>query len=68
MATAARTAETEQAYRREAAARIAMVEQERAFAIRCVNRIKSIAEAATAAESEEIEMSCALSVPRARLN
>jgi hypothetical protein len=36
MAAAARTAETEQAYRREATARIAKLEQERAFASKTI--------------------------------
>jgi hypothetical protein len=68
LAAAARTAElTEQAYRREAAARLASLEQERAFAFRRVNLMKSITEAVTGAESEEIAVSRALAVLRARL-
>jgi hypothetical protein len=68
LAAAARTAElTEQAYRRESAAQIAILEQERAFAFRRVNLMKSITEAVTAAESEEIAVSRALVVLQARL-
>jgi hypothetical protein len=68
LAAAARSAElTEQAYRREVAARIAILEQERAFAFRRVNLMKSITETVTAAESEEIAVSRALAVLRARL-
>jgi hypothetical protein len=68
LAAAARAAElSEQAYRREAAARIAILERERAFAFRRVNLMKSITEAVTAAESEELAVSRALAVLRARL-
>ena len=68
LTAAAREAElSEKAYRREAAARISILEQERAFAFRRVNLMRSIAEAVTDVESAEIAVSRALAILRTRL-
>jgi hypothetical protein len=67
-AAAARQAElSEQAYRREVATRIAVLEQERAFAFRRVNLMTSIAESIAGAESEETAVANALATLRGRL-
>ncbi|MGZ8323738.1 MAG: hypothetical protein ACXWVC_11810, partial [Rhodoplanes sp.] len=51
---AAHDAETaEAAFRRNAAARIAALEQERAFAFRRVNFMRAVAEAVASAEDED---------------
>ena len=65
---AARDAEvSETTYRREAAARIAVLEQNRAFAFRRVNLMKNVAEAVAEADSEEAAIRNALSMLQARL-
>jgi hypothetical protein len=66
--TAAEAAKTaEGSFRREAALRIATLEQERAFAFRRLNLMQAIAEAVASAESEEIGVANALAVLRACL-
>ncbi|HWK66183.1 MAG TPA: hypothetical protein VNS34_14685 [Rhizobiaceae bacterium] len=64
-AEAAKTAET--GYRREAARRIAALEQERAFAFRRLNLMHAIAASAESADSEEIAVASVLATLRARL-
>ncbi len=66
---AARDAEAAEAgYRREVAARISDLEQQRAFAFRRLNLMQAIAEAAGPAEDEPTAMAYALAALRARLN
>jgi hypothetical protein len=66
--TAAEAAKTAEAgFRREAALRIAALEQERAFAFRRLNLMQAIAEAMASAESEEIAVANAFAALRTRL-
>jgi hypothetical protein len=65
-AEAAKVAEG--SFRREAAIRIAALEQERAFAFRRLNLMQAIAEAMVSAESEEIAMASAFATLRTRLS
>jgi len=64
-ATSAEKAEEE--VRREAAGRIAAVEQERAFAFRRLNLMRALADAMAPAEEEEIAVAAALAGLRSRL-
>jgi hypothetical protein len=64
-AEAAKTAEV--GFRREAALKIAALEQERAFAFRRLNLMQAIAEAMASAESEEIAVASAFAALRTRL-
>jgi hypothetical protein len=65
---AARDAEAaEAAFRREMAARIAVLEQRRAFAFRRLNLMKPVAEAMGPAEDEPTAIAYALAAVRARL-
>ena len=65
---AARDAESAEAtFRREMAARLAVFEQERAFAFRRINLMKAIAEAVVAADDEEAAVAHALAALRTRL-
>ncbi|MGZ8373117.1 MAG: hypothetical protein ACXW3G_10415 [Rhodoplanes sp.] len=65
---AAHDAETaEAAFRRNAAARIAALEQERAFAFRRVNFMRAVAEAVASAEDEDAAVAHASAALRARL-
>lgn len=64
-AEAAKTAEG--SFRREAAQRIAALEEERAFAFRRLNLMQAIAEAMASAESEEIAVASAFAALRTRL-
>jgi hypothetical protein len=57
----------EAGFRREAAMRIAALEQERAFAFRRLNLMQALADAVQLAESEEIGVATALAALRARL-
>jgi hypothetical protein len=57
----------EAAFRRSAAARIAALEQERAFAFRRVNFMRAIADAVAAAEDEDAAVAHASATLRARL-
>jgi hypothetical protein len=67
-ATAAEEAGTaETAYRREAAARIEALEQERAFAFRRLNLMRSVAGAVAGAEGEEIAVANAQAMLREKL-
>ncbi|WP_192358662.1 hypothetical protein [Mesorhizobium mediterraneum] len=54
-------------FRREAAVRIAALEQERAFAFRRLNLMQAIAEAMASAASEEIAVASAFATLRTRL-
>jgi hypothetical protein len=54
-------------FRREAAVRIAALEQERAFAFRRLNLMQAIAEAMASADSEEIAVASAFATLRTRL-
>ena len=64
----ARDAETAEArFRREVAARIADLEQRRAFAFRRLNLMQAVTEAVGPAEDEPTAMACALAALRARL-
>ena len=66
--TAAEAAKTAEAsFRREAALRVAALEQERAFAFRRLNLMQAIAEAMASAESEEIAVASAFAALRTRL-
>lgn len=66
--TAAEQAENaEGQFRREAAQRIATLEQERAFAFRRLNLMRAVADAVAEAEGEEIAVANALAVVRGRL-
>ncbi|NGO54178.1 hypothetical protein [Allomesorhizobium camelthorni] len=66
--TAAEAAKTAEAsFRREAALRIAALEEERAFAFRRLNLMQAIAEAMASAESEEIAVASAFAALRTRL-
>jgi hypothetical protein len=66
--TAAEAAKiAEGSFRREAAVRIAALEQERAFAFRRLNLMQAIAEAMASAESEEIAVASAFATLRTRL-
>ena len=68
LAAAARDAEAaETSFRNEVAARIAGLEQQRAFAFRRLNLMKTVAEAVGQAEDEQIAVAHALAVLRARL-
>jgi hypothetical protein len=60
-------AAAETAFRREATERIKILEQERAFAFRRLNVMRSMAGAAADAESEEIAVGACLAVLRSRL-
>jgi selenocysteine-specific elongation factor len=53
--------------RREAARRIAVLDQERAFAFRRLNLMRAVADAITESESEEIAVANALAVVRSKL-
>jgi hypothetical protein len=53
--------------RREAAQRIAVLEQERAFAFRRLNLMRAVADAVAESESEEIAVANALAVLRSKL-
>lgn len=64
-AEAAKVAESR--FRRDAAARIAALEQERAFAFRRLNLMQAIAAAMASAESEEIAVASAFATLRTRL-
>jgi len=66
-AAADNTSTVETGYRREAAERIKALAQERAFAFRRLNLMRAVAQAVTAAESEEAAVACAHAVLRARL-
>lgn len=57
----------EASFRRDAATRIATLEQERAFAFRRLALIQAIAEAEASADSEETAVTGAFAVLRARL-
>jgi hypothetical protein len=57
----------EKAYRREAAARIEALEQERAFAFRRLNLMRSVAAAVAGAEGEEIAVANAQAMLREKL-
>jgi hypothetical protein len=57
----------EKAYRREAAARIEALEQERAFAFRRLNLMRSVAGAVAGAEGEEIAVANAQAMLREKL-
>ena len=66
--TAAEAAKVaEGSFRRDAAVRIAALEQERAFAFRRLNLMQAIAEAMASAESEEIAVASAFATLRTRL-
>jgi hypothetical protein len=66
--TAAEAAKVaEGSFRRDAAMRIAALEQERAFAFRRLNLMQAIAEVVASAESEEIAVASALAALRLRL-
>jgi hypothetical protein len=68
LAAAARDAEAaEAAFRREIAAKIAGLEQQRAFAFRRLNLMQAIAEAVGPAEDEQTAVAYVLAVLRARL-
>jgi len=58
---------TEGQFRREAAQRIAALERERAFAYRRLNLVRTITEALTGVETEEIAVANAQAVLRSRL-
>lgn len=64
-AEAAKVAESR--FRRDAAVRIAALEQERAFAFRRLNLMQAIAGAMASAESEEIAVASAFATLRTRL-
>jgi hypothetical protein len=67
--TAAAAAETaEAAFRRETAARIKLLEEERAFAYRRLNFMRALADAVAAAENEEAAVARALVLVRAKLD
>lgn len=65
VAEAAKTAEAD--YRKDAARRIATLEQERAFAFRRLNLMQTLTEAVGSADSEEIAVASALAALRMRL-
>ncbi len=66
---AARDAEAAEArFRRQVAAQIAVLEQQRAFAFRRLNLMQTIAEAVGSAEDEPTAIAFALVALRARLN
>jgi hypothetical protein len=66
--TAAEAAKVaEGSFRRDAAMRIAALEQERAFAFRRLNLMQGIAQVVASAESEEIAVASALAALRLRL-
>ncbi|HLL26034.1 MAG TPA: hypothetical protein VKT73_00050 [Xanthobacteraceae bacterium] len=65
-AAKAESAETD--FRREIAARLKAIEDERAFAYRRLNFMRALAEATATAESEEIAVARALAVVRAKLD
>ncbi len=65
---AAKADSAEAVFRREIAARIKKIEEERAFAYRRLNFMRLIAEATASAESEEIAVANALAAARARLD
>ena len=68
LAAAAERAEAaERQYRQEAARRIAVFEQERAFAFRRLNLLRAVAGSVAEAESEEIAVANALAMLRAKL-
>ena len=58
---------TEGQFRREAVQRIAALERERTFAYRRLNLVRTITEALTGVETEEIAVANALAVLRSRL-
>jgi hypothetical protein len=60
-------AAAEAQFRREAQSRIATLEAERAFAFRRLNLMRTIVDAATGAESEEIAVANALAALRTKL-
>ena len=64
---AQRAQSVEDEYRREAARRVAVLEQERAFAFRRLNLMNAVAAAVAEAESEEIGVANALAVLRGKL-
>ena len=66
-AAAAKAETAEVAFRREIAERVKNFEHERAFAYRRLNFMRALADATTAAESEEIAVAGALAVVRAKL-
>lgn len=57
----------EQHYRQEAAKRIAVLEQRRAFAFRRLNLMRAVADAVSEAEDEEIAVANGVAVLRAKL-
>lgn len=66
--TAAEAAKVAEArFRRDAAVRIAALEQERAFAFRRLNLMQAITESMASAESEEIAVASAFATLRMRL-
>jgi hypothetical protein len=67
MAAAGAAKAAESNYRREAAVRIAELEQERAFAFRRSNLMQAIADTVASEEAEEIAVARALATLRARL-
>jgi hypothetical protein len=68
LAAATRASETaEAAFRREAAARIAALESERAFAYRRLNWMKSVAQAVTGAQDADMAVAHVRSALRTRL-
>jgi len=60
-------ARAEDDFRRETAARVKALERERAFAYRRLNFMRAIADAAAAAQSEEIAVAAATAVMRSKL-
>jgi hypothetical protein len=64
---AVKSESAEVAFRREIAERIKSFEHERAFAYRRLNFVRALADAITAAESEEIAVANALAVVRTKL-
>jgi hypothetical protein len=66
-AAAQRAQSAEDEYRRQAARRVAVLEQERAFAFRRLNLMNAVAAAVAEAESEEIAVANALAVLRGKL-
>jgi hypothetical protein len=57
----------EQQHRQEAAKRIAVLEQQRAFAFRRLNLMRAVADAVAEAEDEEVAVANGLAVLRAKL-
>ena len=64
---AERAEEVENAFRRETAERIKVLERERAFAYRRLNFMRAIADAVASARSEEIAVAAATAIMRTKL-